>query len=265
MSNNVTIKDIAKACNVSTATVSYVINNKEGQSISEETRKAILHAVNMLNYKPSVIAKNLRTLPQHKLVAIYTDEDSKYLNKLEYLNVIDKISTYFSKRDMSLIYGRKPFKQVTDADAIISYNLSKSEFRELGETNYIPLIALDSLINDDLFFQVTTNFNALKEKGDKLFKDYIYVGLTPSSSELKAKIIETFKECKFVSMVEDLSDLPSSNIVTDSKVIFDFYSHNDHNKIIYDSLLIDKKIEKVVECIEQALSRNKYNIHFYEI
>ena len=51
---NVTIKDIAKYCNVSTATVSYVINNKENQSISEDTRNKILHAVNMLNYKHSL-------------------------------------------------------------------------------------------------------------------------------------------------------------------------------------------------------------------
>ena len=90
--SKVTIKDIAKYCNVSTATVSYVINNKETQSISEDTRSKILHAVNMLNYKPSVIAKNLRTVPQHKLVAIYTDESSKYLNRLEFLHILDKSS-----------------------------------------------------------------------------------------------------------------------------------------------------------------------------
>ena len=101
---NVTIKDIAKYCNVSTATVSHVINNKENQSISEDTRNKILHAVNMLNYKPSVIAKNLRTVPQHKLVAIYTDESSKYLNKLEYIHFLDKASFYFSKHNIIFLY-----------------------------------------------------------------------------------------------------------------------------------------------------------------
>lgn len=35
----VTIKDVAKAADVSIATVSYVLNNTQGQSISDDTRK----------------------------------------------------------------------------------------------------------------------------------------------------------------------------------------------------------------------------------
>ena len=38
---SVTAKDMANACGISQATVSYVINNKEGKKISEATRKMV--------------------------------------------------------------------------------------------------------------------------------------------------------------------------------------------------------------------------------
>lgn len=52
MKKNVTAKDIAKLCGVSQATVSYVINNRQNQKISEETRRKVLDAVETLHYYP---------------------------------------------------------------------------------------------------------------------------------------------------------------------------------------------------------------------
>ena len=219
----------------------------------------------MLNYKPSVIAKNLRTVPQHKLVAIYTDESSKYLNKLEYIHFLDKASFYFSKHNISLIYGRKPFVQINNADALLSYNLSLEEFRELGKNNFIPLIALESLINDNLFFQITTNYQKIKEEADKKFQSYTFIGLKPSSKELKEKILSIFSDVKLVSKVEDIYDIDSQNIVTDSKVIYDYFSTKEGRNVLYNSETLDKKIEQAYKCIEQALCHDKFDIHFYEI
>lgn len=48
----VTIKDIAKRANVSTATVSRILNNDPTLSVSDETRKKILDLVTELDYKP---------------------------------------------------------------------------------------------------------------------------------------------------------------------------------------------------------------------
>ncbi|BDI31660.1 LacI family transcriptional regulator [Capsulimonas corticalis] len=52
-----TIKDVAKACGVSTATVSYVLNGK--RVLLPETRERVLRAMQELNYHPSAVARGL--------------------------------------------------------------------------------------------------------------------------------------------------------------------------------------------------------------
>ncbi|MGM9814310.1 MAG: LacI family DNA-binding transcriptional regulator [Candidatus Enteromonas sp.] len=264
MGKQVTIKEIAKRCNVSTTTVSYVINNTKNQSISEETRQKIWHVVNMLNYKPSVIAKNLRTVPNSKLVGVFTDESAKYLNRLEYLHILDRVAELFHPHSISIVYGRNAFGGDTRVDALLACNVSKDSFYALGKQNFIPLVALDTLIDDPLFFQVTTSYAALKEEGDRRFKTYTYVGLLPSSKELEAKILSTFQEVRFVSMLEDLSKVEASKIITDSKVVYDYFSLKDKDMVYYDETLLARKIEKVYTCIEDALSKNNFDVHCYE-
>ena len=53
-----TIKDIARAADVSVTTVSYVLNNKG--NISEETRSHVLQVVEEMGYTRSIRARNLR-------------------------------------------------------------------------------------------------------------------------------------------------------------------------------------------------------------
>lgn len=55
-----TAKDIAQRCNVSQATVSYVINNTEGKRVSSEKREEILKVAKELNYFPNAAARNIR-------------------------------------------------------------------------------------------------------------------------------------------------------------------------------------------------------------
>ncbi|WDC85229.1 LacI family DNA-binding transcriptional regulator [Caloramator sp. mosi_1] len=54
-----TLKDIAKEVGVSVATVSYVLNGNEKQSISEETKDKIIQVANRLNYVPNLAARSL--------------------------------------------------------------------------------------------------------------------------------------------------------------------------------------------------------------
>lgn len=53
------IKDVAQAAGVSASTVSYVLNNTPAESISEETRKRVMAAVQKLGYVPNLNARSL--------------------------------------------------------------------------------------------------------------------------------------------------------------------------------------------------------------
>lgn len=55
-----TLKDVAKEAGVTSATVSYVINNTPGQTISKETQQRVLAAVAKLKYTPNAHARTLR-------------------------------------------------------------------------------------------------------------------------------------------------------------------------------------------------------------
>ncbi|MFC7329108.1 LacI family DNA-binding transcriptional regulator [Marinactinospora rubrisoli] len=54
-----TSADVARAAGVSRTTVSFVLNNKPGQSIPEETRRRVLEAARSLDYRPHASARSL--------------------------------------------------------------------------------------------------------------------------------------------------------------------------------------------------------------
>ncbi len=59
MSQRVSLADIARKVNVSSATVSYVLNGRENQMISEGTRERVLAAARELGYRPNRAAQML--------------------------------------------------------------------------------------------------------------------------------------------------------------------------------------------------------------
>lgn len=65
-----TSKDVAKLAGVSQTTVSFVLNNTPGVSLSDKTRQRVLDAAKELNYIPNSFAKGLKT-NQSKLISVF--------------------------------------------------------------------------------------------------------------------------------------------------------------------------------------------------
>ncbi|WFA10141.1 LacI family DNA-binding transcriptional regulator [Tissierella sp. Yu-01] len=77
---NVTMKEIARRANVSTATVSRVINNKG--PISEITKSKVLAAIETLEYHPNLVARSLKNSTTHTISLVVSDISNAYFAKL---------------------------------------------------------------------------------------------------------------------------------------------------------------------------------------
>lgn len=162
MKKKYTMKDIARECGVSTATVSYVLNDVQTQSIGEETKKRILHFANMVGYRSSASARALATgrtntfgvyMPhgensdaKHRLIRALADEADRCGYQLQ------------------LLADRCLRQQVTDLDAIFAVDLSLEEFRRLGGNTFAPLLFLGGQIDGQLFYCVTFDARRIRRE-----------------------------------------------------------------------------------------------------
>ncbi len=75
---NITIKDVARAANVSVATVSRVLNNKN--NVSEEAVQAVNRAVEELGYSPNFLGRDLRKSETKRILALIASTEQSFYN-----------------------------------------------------------------------------------------------------------------------------------------------------------------------------------------
>lgn len=93
-----TIKEIAKACNVSIATVSNVLNDTK--KVSEPLKLLILETARSMEYVPNYMAKNLKQ-KETRVIGIIA-EDLTVFNCPE---IVDGIHTYLEEVNYSFLLG----------------------------------------------------------------------------------------------------------------------------------------------------------------
>lgn len=76
----VTLKDVAERAGVSTATVSYVLNNRK--KISEEVTKKVHQAIQELDYQPNMMARALRSNKSNIIGVLSEDITSYQVNNI---------------------------------------------------------------------------------------------------------------------------------------------------------------------------------------
>jgi LacI family transcriptional regulator len=80
MNKKITIKEVAKQANVSTATVSNVINNTK--FVSEEVRQRVLQVIEELDYQANTLAKSLRIQESRLIGVIVSDIANPFFSKV---------------------------------------------------------------------------------------------------------------------------------------------------------------------------------------
>ena len=104
----VTIKEIAKECNVSVATVSNILNHKPGAS--DETRKIVMDKIKELNYKPNTVARNLKTKNTRTIGVIVED-----MTIFSIPDIVDGITEHCEENSYQiLLINLRLFKKYND-------------------------------------------------------------------------------------------------------------------------------------------------------
>ena len=155
----VTIKDIAHAAGVSSATVSRVLNQDQAMSVSDETRAKIFTIAEQLGYKKSK-KTNKRSKSSHRIAIIEWYTEQEELDDLYYYS----IRLGAEKRAQELgyevirIFNNDSLTQLENIDGIIAIGkFSPDKIKEL-ETYSDKLVFVDSDTLNYGHSCVTTDF-----------------------------------------------------------------------------------------------------------
>ncbi len=166
MEKKVTVKDVAREAGVSVATVSYIMNNRTDQKISDATRKRVLQIANLLNYRPSHAAVSLATGKSNIIGVAYSmipDAASRNMEINIFVNMLierlnrmkyDILFLPITEDEEGIITNRNIY-------AIIAIDLTHEQFKNLSEKYLVPIINVDMLVNDNLFYQIYTDYPTL--------------------------------------------------------------------------------------------------------
>ena len=98
----VSMKDIAKQCNVSVASVSKALNGYP--DISEETRQLILNTASEMGYLPNSSARSLKTKRSHNLGVLFVDEAMSGLTHDYFNHVLESFKRTAESRGYNITF-----------------------------------------------------------------------------------------------------------------------------------------------------------------
>jgi len=101
----ISIIDVAKHAGVSTATVSYIINNTK--QVTAETKRRVEESIRVLGYKPNMAARSFKTGKKHLIAFVVPD-----IANLFFATLIEELETTLTARGYNMmILNTKETKQ----------------------------------------------------------------------------------------------------------------------------------------------------------
>lgn len=160
--HNITIAEIARRAGVSTATVSYIVNDRKDVKISDETRKKVLQICNLRQYTPSPIARQLAG-KKNTLIGICAPQSSHPAQNARYYALVHALQEFLQAQGCGVLLlapsrGASPQEGL---EGIVCIDLTEEEFYALKESCFVPIVAIDMIVPDPLFFKVYTDHAAV--------------------------------------------------------------------------------------------------------
>ena len=170
MKKKITLKDIAKKCNVSTATVSFVINNNYRKGISPITWNKIENVLNKYSYKKSRLTKKIKRI-------VFCFESATHLATSRFLEGIGNDVLYendfiflFNAISNKLVNLDKVYNKYNPDGIIIATGRTKKLDLDISNYKLSNLILLNCWSNDFKGISILpADYHSTKE----IIKNYI--------------------------------------------------------------------------------------------
>ncbi len=154
----VSLKDIAAACGVSTASVSKALNDHS--DISVETKERIRRAAKEMGYVPNAAAKSIRTNRTHNIGVLFMDDANSGLTHDFFAGVLESFKKGVEKEGYDITFisndrsrpGRASYLEHAryrrfDGVIIANVHFDDPEVVELVKSN-IPVVTIDHIYNE---------------------------------------------------------------------------------------------------------------------
>jgi DNA-binding LacI/PurR family transcriptional regulator len=151
----ISIKDVAIKANVSTATVSRVINGN--YTVTPETKERVLNVIKELNYYPNSVARSLKNDTTHTIGFLVSDIANDY-----FVNVARAIEDVASKSGYNIIVCSTEDKKERELSYLKMFLSKKVDGIILNTTghnnefvaeisNLVPTVLIERKIEDEYF------------------------------------------------------------------------------------------------------------------
>lgn len=167
----VSMKDIAKQCGVSVASVSKALNGYP--DISEETRQTIINTASKMGYLPNSSARTLKTRHSHNLGVLFVDDAMSGLTHDYFNHVLESFKHTAESRgyDITFTSGNISGQRISyyehcryrgvDGVVIACINFFTDEVQELVRSD-IPVVTIDHVF-DGRIAVVSNNIQGMED------------------------------------------------------------------------------------------------------
>lgn len=216
MAKYYTLKDVAKLAGTTAGTVSYVLNNKSGRYISDETRKKVLEAAQKLDYIKCMGASSLKGKSKKLLSILIPQFENQFFTRL-----VVSAEKVFMEHGYDLLISNtddNPEKEKEIIDRMVSQRvdgflitptLSGAENTRFLREHEIPMVIIDRPLSgiDNYHWITTDNYQCGYTASEYLVKNghsHIgYVGWNSGITVLDDRCKALFDVCKNESVTTD--------------------------------------------------------------
>ena len=164
MKGRISLKDVAREAGVSTATVSYVINNITSQTLTPETVGRVRAAIQKLGYVPNMAARSLVS-NQSKLIGVVipqTEPGKEFMFSNPFYGDFLSSAEYTARKNgyhiiISGTNANQTYLEVAhtrNLDGIIIVGMYPEEYYAALKKEQIPIVLVDSYCDDRFFHSI---------------------------------------------------------------------------------------------------------------